>query len=296
MMIDEKTVLVDLDAALYLAALRITDDEITVENSFEMIDDYVKHKTMGYVVKSITYVFTHPDSPKGGRYEVYPEYQEGRDTGSQKTPIHLAMIQELCNGKRTDIEGHQVIIERELEADDVLVRMAHESPTDCVVLSSDKDISQVKGIHISLHADKKVETDDVGFIEKKGNGYIFTGITGFLYQTIVGDKADSVPGLSFLPEHAALFMPTKAQAKQLEEGKTITGKEKQGPSVGFKLMEHYASQGKSIRDIFKIVLEMQSVKDVQRNAQLVYMQRGISISQYVSMFGDAVPTVKGGSL
>jgi len=286
-MLETRKVYADLDALLYLAALRVIEDEITVKNSLEMIDTFVKGRVANLGVCDITYVMTHPKSGKGGRYDVYPEYQGGR-TENEKTYIHTALIQQLCK-PNAKIHGNPVIVTEDLEADDVIVKGLYDNPNS-IALSDDKDLKQVQGTHVSIRSDKVVETDALGYIEKDKSKYLFTGITGFIYQIVTGDQADGVPGLVFEPKWAAMFMPTKAQEKQLANKEEVTGKPKTGPATGFAFMLKMSQRETPIKDVFKILGTMGLKDEAWRNAQLVYMQRGIDIRTYVQQHADDVIT------
>lgn len=86
-----------------------------------------------------------------------------------------------------------------LEADDL---MAMAQNDDTIICSRDKDLRQVPGAHYSWECGRQAEVGPLvfspkGYIEEKGNGKkeaFGGGEMFFLYQLIVGDVVDNIPG------------------------------------------------------------------------------------------------------
>lgn len=97
-----------------------------------------------------------------------------------------------------------VISENGLEADDeicIAQRIALDEGQDTTICSRDKDLRICPGWHYSWECGKQSsmgpeETSVDGFLRKKPNGDIYGfGLMFFLYQCLIGDSADNIPGL-----------------------------------------------------------------------------------------------------
>lgn len=108
---------------------------------------------------------------------------------------------------------HLVISQGGLEADDeicIAQREALRNGEETIICSRDKDLRICKGWHYSWECGGQkslgpVETDELGYLYKKIKikddeetkewDVIGYGLSFFLYQLIVGDTADNIPGL-----------------------------------------------------------------------------------------------------
>lgn len=100
-----------------------------------------------------------------------------------------------------------IISSNGLEADDIICLYQYEqlenpgtNPTT-IICSRDKDLRICPGWHFSWECGKQkaigpVETDTIGWIEKRDDGSVLGyGLSFFYYQLLVGDTADCIPGL-----------------------------------------------------------------------------------------------------
>lgn len=84
-----------------------------------------------------------------------------------------------------------------LEADDL---MAMDQTEDTIICSRDKDLRQVPGNHYSWECGFQrsvgpIQFDKKGYIEEKSKGKVFGGgEMFFMYQLLVGDTVDTIPG------------------------------------------------------------------------------------------------------
>ena len=111
------------------------------------------------------------------RKEIYPNYKSNR-SGTRK-PIIVKPLKEHLN------KNYKCIIYPGLEGDDVLGILATspEYKDNSVILSSDKDMRTVPGLHHFIH-DGSTELVD----EQTAN-------YNFMYQTLKGDMTDNYPGV-----------------------------------------------------------------------------------------------------
>ena len=186
--------------------------------------------------------FTHPDSPKGGRYDaaIQKAYQDNRvtdestlsgeqlitylDRQKHKECVKAARIGfHKYYAKRTvhhnsTIQSH---METELEADDSLT-IALAADPNAVIWSPDKDLRMGSGMHLvegeyyiktvngfgGCYLKEKTGSD--GKVTKENKGY---GTCWFWHQMLQGDGADHIQGCKGLyKELNDKLYPTKAQA------------------------------------------------------------------------------------
>lgn len=161
-------------------------------------------------------------STKGGRREqaIQLEYQANR-AGREK-PEHLDKLRAYI-GETTFRRGYGAV-HLDQEADDGLAQAALASK-DNIILSADKDLRMVQGLHMDMKTDEIVYVDEgYGKIElvtrgteanpvKKIEGY---GPAYFFAQLLMGDQADNIKGLPAVAGvHWLECSPTAAYIKSL---------------------------------------------------------------------------------
>ena len=163
------------------------------------------------------------------RHEMYPEYKATRDKAPEDLHAQVPMIKETLSKMNISTVSNPGF-----EADDViasLTRKAEENETETIIVTGDKDLMQLVGGHVSaLRPPKKGESQYRIMQEKEVEeeyGVKPSQIVDFL--SIIGDKADNVPGIKGLGE--------KGAAKLLAEYGSLDG-----------IYSHLDSLSRSVRD------------------------------------------------
>ena len=169
------------------------------------------------------------------RHEMYPLYKATRDKAPEDLHAQVPMI-------RSTLEkmGIATISNPGFEADDIIASLAREAVSndvETIIVTGDKDLMQLVGSHVSaLRPPKKGESQYKMMQEKEVEevyGVKHSQIVDYL--SIIGDKADTVPGFRGLGEKGAqkllseyvsldgiyrhLDMLPPGVRKKLEEGK-----------------------------------------------------------------------------
>jgi DNA polymerase I len=132
------------------------------------------------------------DAPgKTFRDDWYPEYKANRSPMPDDMRPQIAPLHEIIKA-----HGWPLIIERGVEADDVIGTLAREAEKNgmaCVISTGDKDLTQLVTEHVILKNTMSFETLDIKGVQEK------FGVTPTLmldYLTLIGDTVDNVPGVS----------------------------------------------------------------------------------------------------
>ncbi len=153
----------------------------------------------------------HPGSPiavvfdpkgKTFRDDLYPEYKANRPPTPDELRVQIEPLHEVIRAM-----GMPLLVERGAEADDVigtLARQAAAAGRPAIIATSDKDMAQLVGPHVTLldtMAGKA--TDRAGVIEKYG-------VPPELiidYLALMGDTSDNIPGVPKVgPKTAAKWL------------------------------------------------------------------------------------------
>ena len=169
------------------------------------------------------------------RHRMYPEYKATRDKAPEDLHAQVPLIKETLD------RMHIACISNPgFEADDVIAslsRLAVENSIEAVIVTGDKDLMQLVGPHVSaLRPPKKGEAQYRMMQENEvveEYGVRPSQIVDYL--SIIGDKADNVPGIKGLGEKGAvkllseyvsldgiyrhLDMLPQGTRKKLEEGR-----------------------------------------------------------------------------
>ena len=149
------------------------------------------------------------------RHEMYPEYKANRDKAPEDLHAQVPMIKEtLCR------MGVPVVSREGFEADDMiasLVALATEEGMHSVMVTADKDLMQLVSPTVSAlrppqKGGKEYRLYDAEEVRKE-YGVRPDQIVDYL--TIIGDKADNIPGIKGLGEKGAV--------KLLSEYETLDG-------------------------------------------------------------------------
>ncbi len=131
------------------------------------------------------------DAPgKTFRDDWYPEYKANRSPMPEDMRPQIAPLHELIKA-----HGWPLIMERGVEADDVIGTLAREAEArglNCVISTGDKDLAQLVTDHVILKNTMSMETLDIAGVKEKF-GVEPTQILDYL--TLIGDTVDNVPGV-----------------------------------------------------------------------------------------------------
>jgi 5'-3' exonuclease len=115
------------------------------------------------------------------RHDLWPSYKANRQQGTP--PASLGLVKEILRHEKQ--LWSPLTIDR-LEADDVLgVLAGEENAVEKVIVTEDKDLTQIPGLHFWLHR----RGDGIEEISREQGDYFH------LWQTLVGDPIDGFPGL-----------------------------------------------------------------------------------------------------
>lgn len=117
------------------------------------------------------------DDKENFRKTVYPDYKSNRK--KIRKPITVKPLKDYLKSK------YECVTYPGLEGDDVLGILATSDKykNNSVILSSDKDMRTVPGLHHFIHDGSTELVDEL------------TANYNFMYQTLVGDRTDNFPGV-----------------------------------------------------------------------------------------------------
>lgn len=144
---------------------------------------------------------TARDSDKHGRFRVKAAkpYQGNRD-GKAK-PALLEPLRELVADNGTWLDDYQVIMHRELEADDGMIQDAYHYKENGVIDSEDKDLRMTPYPYHEQSRGQVMQGQPVGWVSIKHTNAGTAKLTGqgplfFWGQMLMGDTADNIKGVA----------------------------------------------------------------------------------------------------
>ena len=218
------TVLFDYDSLIYKSVYRIVDIQIikqwfsqgkTKDLMRAKILDECKNRLCnigdnlfseieetGIMIGHVEYFITN--APKSIRRKIYPAYKTNRRPNKWVNLVRAYLI-----------EMGFAVTHPEYEADDLIFDRANElGEQNCIILTMDKDLTQIPGIHFNYYRPKvineqgqKVSGDVKGLslVTKQEAEY------SFWLSMITGDAGDNIKGIKGLGQ---------VKAKKLLDGKT----------------------------------------------------------------------------
>lgn len=153
----------------------IEDDDIFKENGFE--------------IEFCEYFIT----PKSSfRKQINPTYKANR--------TYTSMFKWVSKVRKYLLAGGFAKIKEGFEADDLVADRARELKNECIIISMDKDMNQLPGIHFNFYRKPSKEYDQFGHkIENPYKGISIVTETeaeyNLWYQMLVGDTSDNVKGV-----------------------------------------------------------------------------------------------------
>lgn len=218
------TVLFDYDSLIYKSVYKIVDIQ-TIKQWFAQgkTKDWMRAKILeecknrlcnigdnlfseieetGIMIGHVEYFITN--APKSIRRKIYPQYKTNRRPNKWVNLIRAYLI-----------EMGFAVTHPEFEADDLIFDRANElGEQNCIILTMDKDLTQIPGIHFNYYRPKiineqgqKVSGDVKGLslVTKEEAEY------NFWLSMITGDSGDNIKGIKGLGQD---------KAKKLLYGKT----------------------------------------------------------------------------
>ncbi len=218
------TVLFDYDSLIYKSVYKIVDIQ-TIKQWFaqDKTKDWMRAKILdecknrlcnigdnlfseiedtGIMIGHVEYYITN--APKSVRRKIYPAYKANRRPNKWVNLVRAYLI-----------EMGFAVTHPEFEADDLIHDRAIElGEQNCIILTMDKDLTQIPGIHFNYYRPKvineqgqKVSGDVKGLslVTKEEAEY------NFWLSMIVGDSGDNIKGINGLGQ---------VKAKKLLDGQT----------------------------------------------------------------------------
>lgn len=152
---------------------------------------------------------------KGGRHQIatVKEYQKERQNNNKEVKVRVRELRCLLANHRNKITIPVANLYQ--EADDSMAAYQNLDLENSVIMSGDKDLWMVEGLHCDQNSGRmykvkgygKVEYREVGNVKPKLVG---EGTSWFWHQMLMGDGADTIAGLPKLcVELANRYVPTK---------------------------------------------------------------------------------------
>lgn len=209
----------------------------TLEDMWHNAAEAVDHlRKLAGAPRAVVHV-TH-NSDKGGRDQqaILKRYQANRLLRENR-PEQLDIIREYlgegCNGR------FRGVIHTDQEADDGMAQASYEDPVNNIVVSADKDLLMVPGLHLNPNSTRPVitKTDPFGWItlDKTPSGSAKPGGRGtkfFWWQVLMGDAADNISGLPVVAGKVwQTVKPTKAHTEALAAWRACSADEIEAKEV-----------------------------------------------------------------
>lgn len=111
------------------------------------------------------------------------------------------------------IEGNISIVDDEWEADDLIADRAKElGVNNCIIVSIDKDLQTLPGLHFNYYQKPSKEVDQYGNkVKNPMKGFIVVdeekALYNFYYQMLIGDGSDGISGVQGIgPKTASMLL------------------------------------------------------------------------------------------
>lgn len=172
--------IIDADILVYRVGFRCRD--VPLEVAQEEMDYLLEHILFKVGATSYELHLTASKDASAFRRKVFPEYKMNR---TQPRPVHYEALREfLCTNWKANISTT-------IEADDA-IGISSTITTDLfTIVSIDKDLLQLPGIHYNF------VKDEFQSVEEQ------EGIRFFYKQLLMGDKADNIRGIEGIGEKKA---------------------------------------------------------------------------------------------
>ena len=168
--------LLDADILTYRIGFTTQEDDINIAKwrMDELITGILKNNS---ATEYQCYLTASKDAT-AFRKQVYPEYKANRKS---PRPVHYEALRQHL------VEEHGASISTTIEADDA-IGIDSRNTSDCVIVSIDKDLLQLSGLHYNFVKNE--------FKTVKAQ----SGMRFFYKQLLMGDKADNIKGVEGIGE------------------------------------------------------------------------------------------------
>lgn len=212
-MVKGRTAHIDADFLAYMASYEKAGEENDLEGILYRADVMIEDKRRQAGAEFAVLHLTPNTSDKGGRYEVAIQKQYQGQRSSDRKPQYLEQCRDYMAAKADAVVTGRAW--ENAEADDGMAQAAWEAhyagnPDACVVVTKDKDLRMVPGLHLNwdsgiIHHAADV-FGEIGIVERVGKPDAKTGkpkITKkhsgwgtkfFWFQLLMGDTADNIKG------------------------------------------------------------------------------------------------------
>ena len=209
--------LIDADLLIYKAgfAAQSSNDDPPLEHSLGNVKKMVKgieDKMSDYFTIDGKTLFLSPDGRENFRYKVAQTLPYKGNRTAPK-PKHFNEMKDYIKMKYP----HVVAVEE--EADDAIGKESTRLDGDCVIVSADKDLRMLPGWHWEMNdTEHPFFATDFGYLmlqKRKGKRLqlIGTGEMWFYAQTLLGDKADNIPGVKGMGDKKVFELLHDAKSK-----------------------------------------------------------------------------------
>jgi 5'-3' exonuclease len=166
--------LIDGDVLLHATLWETTNETAAIKKLLYNIEDY----TLGAFCDDYI-IAVGPYSGKNFRDDIFPEYKQTgmRVKGRKERPEHFNKVKDYLYSLDS------VAVADNLEADDLLGIWSTQARDTSVIVTVDKDMDQLPGVHYNPRK-------DVYYLVSEEQAKMF-----FLKQLLMGDPMDNIPGL-----------------------------------------------------------------------------------------------------
>jgi len=168
--------LIDGDVLLHATLWETTNEKDALTKLHKNIGDYTDYAYCNECIIAVG-----PPDGKNYRDDLYPDYKQTamRVKGRGERPEHFKKVKEYLYSLEN------VVVADNIEADDLLGILSQQLGSQSVIVTVDKDMDQLEGIHYNpkLHRERY-------YVVNQRQADLF-----FLKQMLMGDSIDKIPGL-----------------------------------------------------------------------------------------------------
>lgn len=191
-----RTLILDGDGPCYVAAATVKRLDTALRNFQQEI---LKRMFLAGASDCRIHL-TSRDSDKHGRFRVKATKPYQGNRKSKAKPPLLEPLRELVADNSTWLENYNVLLHRELEADDGMIQDAYRLREDGVICSEDKDLRMTPYPYYEIERGQVLPGQPVGWVSVKYTPSGTPKLTGqgplfFWAQMLMGDTADNVAGV-----------------------------------------------------------------------------------------------------
>lgn len=154
-----------------------------------------------FSTQRVEVLLTAPGSHKGHRYAVATVKPYQGQRSSSRRPENWEYLRGLLETGAFDFP---IRVAKTVEADDLFAYYAHETEGESVIVTQDKDMRMIPGVHCTW--------DDHLIIDNRRGANVVAyekqyGLLWFWTQMLMGDQADNIPGLPGMPGKGGKLKP-----------------------------------------------------------------------------------------